>query len=112
MNAEAVIPRKADTYTTNDIQLDPTESKANAIAVYGLKSASFAIPDIDPDIKQYSNVHELIVIIILLGKSYIGFRLSSAKHVMKSNPRKAKYITEAPYIVPDHPPFSSNTNGV
>jgi hypothetical protein len=33
VNAEAVIPRKADTYTTNDIQLDPTESNARAIAV-------------------------------------------------------------------------------
>ena len=69
VNADAVIPRKADTQTTNDIQLDPTESNASAIAVQGLKFASFAIPDMDPDIKQYSRVQELIVIIMLLGKS-------------------------------------------
>ena len=96
MNADAEIPKKAEKYITIVIQLEPTCLNASAIAVFPGSSCSLAIPHIANAIKQYRNVELAIVSSIALGRSFYGCFASSARQVMKSNPRKAKNKSVAP----------------
>jgi hypothetical protein len=81
------------------------------MAVSGSKFSSLAIPLKDPAILQYINPQHAIVNSIARGTFFSGFYDSSARHVIKSNPKNAKNIIIAPLTVPLQP-CSEIKNGV
>ncbi len=96
VNADAVIPKNADTYITTDIHLFPTFSNAWAIAVSGCNNSNLAIPLRDPAMQQYINPHIPTVRLIAWGTFFSASCDSSDNVVTKSKPKNAKNIMAAP----------------